>query len=176
MELTAAFESILQAKPFCPPLKSNSDQALYEKLTALGISSAPLINVLEELVINGREHGVKGLQIYCAIEGKHLLFATSDKGPGIHQTVPRNPKLADTINKTPAAIIRLALEEGITGTGVTGRGVGLYLLSEYVRRTGSEAIVCSDGGLVRQQGAKFHEESSSKNWDGCIICLKAQIA
>ena len=87
----------------------------------------------------------------------------------------RYSRLSDTKGKRAAALIRLALEEGITGTGTVGRGVGLFLVSSYVARTSSELLVCSDGGLVVQKGKHFTELSQEPSIQGSLILVRVRI-
>ena len=59
---------------------------------------------------------------------------------------------ADVKGKAAAALVRLACEEGVTGTGVKGRGIGLHLFSDFIRKRNGEGLVFSDGGLFVQVG------------------------
>lgn len=70
------------------------------------------------------------------------------------------------------SILRLSLEEGISGTGQIGRGIGLYYLSRLVQETGGECLIASDRGTVVQSGSQFFEKSLSQDTKGSVVVLK----
>ena len=174
MQLEDIVQSVIDGKSLIAQLPGTTDQALFDFMKDSGFSSRhELMTVFEERLINAREHGGgKSLAVFAQKLMGFLYFVIVDRGPGIHTTLPRNPHLSDTKGKSPMALIRLAMEEGITGTSVVGRGVGLYLLSDYINRNGGEAILISDGGLVVQVRDVSMQEKSSHPWDGTLIAVK----
>jgi len=157
-------------------LPSADDQSLFDLIYQLKIKSQDLLIVLEELVINAKEHGDGLPQFYHGKNEPDFTFLISDRGVGIHERVPVNPRLSDTKGKSSSSIIRLALEEGITGTGTIGRGMGLYYLSRFVRQTQATALIASDRGCVIQQGDVFHEKDLSKDIQSTVIVLVVHAA
>ena len=61
--------SRLAKKSLIPKLTGTSDQDLYHLTTTIGIQDLEITLILEELLINAREHGKKNVQVYG---GKHL--------------------------------------------------------------------------------------------------------
>ena len=153
-------------------IKPLDDQKLFDLARELGIRSQDFIIVLEELLINCQEHGDGIASMQYAVADDLFIFRLSDRGSGIHRSIPRNPRLSDTLGKASSSILRLALEEGITGTGQIGRGMGLSLLSQFVRRSSTEAIIASDHGCVTQQGDRFSECILQKDVLGTVVLLK----
>ncbi|MEK6705268.1 MAG: hypothetical protein AABZ06_05725 [Bdellovibrionota bacterium] len=169
-------ESILQGKPLLPLLKDSSENGIFNALSDLGMADIEIQAVLEELLLNAREHGQnKNIMIYMGCHVGWFFAVIRDQGPGIHMTLPKNPRLADTKGKSAAALIRLAVEEGITGTGTVGRGIGLHILSELVSSRRAESLVISDGGLFVQVGDVFLERYARIPTDGTLVAIKVEI-
>lgn len=168
-------QSILDGRPWVPALTDASDRALSEGLDVLGISRVDVQVLFDELLINGREHGRAGVQVYLGKLLNFLLFAVRDHGIGIHESVPKNPKLADTHAKSASAILRLACEEGITGTGTIGRGIGLHLLAEFCERNDAQSLLVSDGGRVLKVQDVFIEKDHAPAVEGTLICIVARL-
>lgn len=168
--------SILDDKPLIAELPDSTDQALFDAATLSGLSShTDLMVVLEELLLNAREHGKDSPRVYLAVQDGWIYYAVTDLGSGIHQTIPANPKLSDTRGKATTALLRLACEEGITGTGTLGRGVGLYLLAQYCSKQNAEGYLWSNGGVLRIIGSQFQESLSNEPITGTIVCLKNKV-
>jgi len=151
-----------------------SDQSLFELLESLNIKSQELLIVLEELLMNSIEHGGGQMQFHYDLIDDHFYFVLQDKGDGIHKNVPRNPRLSDTAGKSTTSILRLALEEGITGTGTIGRGMGLFYLSKFIHENDAESIVASNGGMIIQQKGQFSEKAVGKDVEGTLILIKVK--
>lgn len=149
-----------------------TDQSLYELVRGLGVKSQELLIVLEELLMNSQEHGGGHPRLFYDVSDDQLCFLLRDDGQGIHQHVPRNPRLSDTKGKATTSILRLALEEGITGTGTIGRGMGLFYLSKFVSEHGAESLVASDQGMILQQGGQFYEKLTSCEIEGTMILVR----
>ncbi len=177
MTLEDIVESIMQSRPLLPRIREASENGIFEGLQDLGINDAEIQSVLEELLLNAREHGQsKAIAIHLASHLGWFYAAIRDEGPGIQATLPKNPRLADTLGKSAAALTRLAAEEGITGTGIPGRGIGLHLLSEFVRTRKAESLILSDGGLFVQVSDIFLERAAKKSIQGTLIAFKVELA
>ena len=166
------FQSALENKLSFDVVTAVTEDKLFDLVTKLGIKSQGLIIVLEELIINSVEHGNGRPDLYFECESGLLTFIMRDRGVGIHEQIPRNPRLSDTKGKSTSSILRLALEEGITGTGVVGRGMGLYYLSKFVVDHDANCLVASNRGYVVQSRDVFHERSTNKDVDGTIVILQ----
>jgi hypothetical protein len=176
MNLEDIAESIIHHKPLLPAIPSASNNGIFNAMRDLSVTDLEIQAVLEELLLNAQEHGQgRGVTIYM---GRHLgwfFVAIRDEGPGIHATLPKNPRLADTQGKSAAALIRLAVEEGISGTGSIGRGIGLCLLSELVHLRRAESLIISDGGLFVQVGDIFLERGARLSIHGALVAFKIEV-
>lgn len=100
------------------------------------------------------------------------MFALEDYGPGIHTTLPANARLSDLKGKKSSSLLRLALEEGITGTAQIGRGLGLFYLSRLVADNHAETLLASNCGLVIQHGDVFYEKDLKNDISRNLIIIK----
>ncbi|MBF0361599.1 MAG: ATP-binding protein [Oligoflexia bacterium] len=176
MNVEDIFYSLLIQKPLITELKNSSDQTIFESLDSLGIASnVNLVTVIEELVYNAREHAKINIKVYISKIFDSLYFAITDNGPGIHNTIPCNKNLSDLKGKSSAAIMRTSCEEGISGTGVVGRGVGLYLLSEQCSLVSGEILIACNGYVLIQRQSIFMQKKLNSEIDGTIICFRFPI-
>lgn len=176
MNIEDIASSITASRPLLDLLHESTDEALYQGLKNLECNDIDLLTVLEELLLNAREHGKPPVRLFLSKRiGGTLYFTIDDQGVGIHETIPHNPNLSDTRNKSPSSIVRLACEEGITGTGQKGRGVGLYLLSSFCRVRNAEMLIRTDAEQVMQVHDVFLEKKLSQSMTGTLICLKVKI-
>lgn len=151
------------------PINASS---IYDVLQSLGVKSQDLEVVLEELLINAQEHGKGPIGFsYGKLMGT-FTFVFYDTGEGIHVTIPKNQRLSDLKGKTSTSILRLALEEGVTGTGVVGRGMGLFYLSKLVSQKNAECLIASDSGVVVQKGNLFFEKTLATDLKRTIVVLQ----
>lgn len=110
--------------------------------------------VFAELALNAVQHpespvGAFGLiQFYETQAGRRFICAVADGGIGIRQHLERNPDLVDKVSYDWDAI-ELALEEGISGTGSKTRGIGLFGVSEEMRKPGRQLIIHSGIGMLQ---------------------------
>lgn len=176
MNLEDIADSITQKRPLIPAVPSPTENGLFEALKDLGIADTEIQVVLEELLLNAKEHGQSlGLSVHLARHLGWLFAVVRDEGPGIHATLPKNPRLADTQGKSAAALVRLSAEEGITGTGTLGRGIRLHLLSELVRSRRAESLILSDGGLFVQVADVFLERAARHPIQGTLAAFKVEV-
>lgn len=172
MFIEDVFHDIYAGKITFDQLINPTEEQVYSLLQTLKIKSKNFMVVIDELLINSQEHGGSPIDFYYGESLDFLFFAIVDKGPGIHITLPRNEKLSDIKNKSSTAIIRLSVEEGITGTSTPGRGMGLSLLSKFVADKNAEALVACNSGLLRQMGSYFIEKKLSYDIVGNCIVIK----
>lgn len=110
--------------------------------------SAELVTCLEELQLNAQEHGSPPTKLWYQVESDILYCAVEDQGIGICKKLLPVINLISKGKISCGAILRLSLEEGITSTGVEGRGQGLHYVSQYIRAVGGELFIASNSGIL----------------------------
>src|ERR671921_771803 len=118
-----------------------------------------ICSVLSEICANAAEHGASSFGAYAAVQayhhivsgprrrGEEVLIAIADGGPGVRETLARNPALAEH-TPTDNDALRHALEMGVSGTGEIGRGGGLALVAGIAARSGGSLSLRSGTGRV----------------------------
>ncbi|MBK7961385.1 MAG: hypothetical protein IPK04_09415 [Bdellovibrionales bacterium] len=165
------FDQIIN-KEVVPILINPTDIDIYELFQTQKIRSQEFLIVLDELLFNSEEHGQRPINLYLKKSFGSLVVAIEDFGQGIHTTLPCNQRLSDIKGKKSSSILRLSLEEGITGTGQVGRGLGLFYLSEFVLEKSAECLVASDSGLVIQSAQIFYERALAADICRNLIVIK----
>lgn len=145
------------------PLSRFSLESEVEELTNLALESlsssrtgsanldAFVAEAFAELAMNAVQHsespidGFGFIQFYETEHGKDFVCAVADGGIGIRAALTRNPALASQVNYDWDAI-ELALRERVSGTGSPTRGIGLYGISEDMRRAERQLIIHSGIG------------------------------
>jgi len=133
-----------------------ANQAL-EALSLAGLGAAnlyPLVTeIFAELALNAVQHsesaiGSFGLiQFYESDRGRRFVCTVADGGIGIRRSLERNPLLRNRVPYDWVAI-ELASRERISRTGDPTRGIGLYGVSEDMRKSGRELIIHSGLGAL----------------------------
>lgn len=131
--------------------------SIIDKLAASGIGAAqlyPLVTeVFAELANNAVQHsgssmGAFGLvQFYGAEAGQRFVCVVADGGIGIRRSLERNPQLRNRVPYDWVAI-ELATRERVSGSGDPTRGIGLYGVSEDMRKAGRQLIIHSGIGAL----------------------------
>lgn len=118
-----------------------------------------ICSVLSEICANAAEHGRSSFGAYAAVQayhhivsgprrrGEEVLIAIADGGPGVRETLARNPALAE-YTTTDNDALRHALEMGVSGTGEIGRGGGLALVAGIAARSSGSLSLRSGSGRV----------------------------
>lgn len=167
------FQAICQDQCALGRMANPTDQDLFDFfVNQWEIKNLNFILVLEELLINAREHGGPPINLYYGQMGEYFLIALEDFGRGIHQTLPCNPRLADLKGKKTSGILRISLEEGITGTGIIGRGMGLFYLMEFISANNGEALLASDAGILIQNSNNFFSKDLAKQINRNLIIFQ----
>lgn len=133
-----------------------ANQAI-EALSASNLGSSnlyPLVSeVFAELALNAIQHsespigGYGFIQFYEFEAGKRFACGIADGGIGIRHSLEKNPDLRNRVPYDWVAI-ELAIRERISGTGDNTRGIGLYGVSEDMRRAGRQLIIHSGIGML----------------------------
>lgn len=140
-----------------------------DRLSTAGVGAANLYSVVAEvfaeLVMNAVQHsqseiGCLGLiQFYQSESGERFVCAVADGGIGIKASLESNPDLRHRATYDWTAI-EMALEEGISGTGSSRRGIGLFGVAEDMAKPGRQLIIHSGIGLLRRTGGGARSEAT----------------
>ncbi|MBL6988223.1 MAG: sensor histidine kinase [Bacteriovoracaceae bacterium] len=172
MEIEDIFNSVIAGAPLIYQLDKADEATLFEKFHKIHQKDTELFLVLTELLINAIEHGNNSnISIFLEKMEDYFYFVIKDDGPGIHQTIPNNKNLLDLKGKSPAVILRLVCEEGITGTGTEGRGMGLYWTSKICSSRGGDLLIATDQGMLRQRRDLFWQKNLEHKINGSVVCL-----
>lgn len=118
-----------------------------------------ICSTLSEVCGNAAEHGRSSFGAYVAVQaydhivsgsrrdGEEVIISIADGGPGIRQTLTRNPAYGDHTG-TDNEAIRHALQMGVTSTAEIGRGGGLTLVAQLSARSGGSLSIRSGSGRV----------------------------
>lgn len=129
-----------------------------------------ICSVLSEICANAAEHGRSSFGAYAAVQayhhivsgsrrrGEEVLIAIADGGPGVRETLSRNPKYAEH-TETDNDALRHALQMGVSGTGELGRGGGLALVAQISGRSGGSLSLRSGKGRV----TAYEDRKNSRN-------------
>ncbi|MDP3062284.1 MAG: hypothetical protein Q8O40_03570 [Chloroflexota bacterium] len=129
-----------------------------DTLGELGLGSAnlhPLVSeAFAELAQNAVQHAESPIGAYGFIQfyefetGRRFVCGVADGGIGIRRSLERNPALKDRVPYDWVAV-ELAVRERVSGTGDPRRGIGLYGVSEDMRRAGRQLIIHSGIGSLQ---------------------------
>ena len=92
-----------------------------------------------------------------------------DAGPGIRETLARNPGLI--VPDTDADAILLATQELVSGTGDPTRGIGLWMTVTEMRKPGRKLWLHSGTGLLTMYGANGPETREIEHRQGVMVRL-----
>ena len=115
-----------------------------------------LVEISYELVNNAAEHGASpaGADIHVRYmphrRANAFDIVVADQGPGIRATLSANLNL--TKPKTDAEAIGLAIQELVSGTGASTRGIGLWMTITEMRKPGRKLWIHSGSGLLTMYG------------------------
>lgn len=163
-------------------------QRIAEILETMGYRLRERVDIcstLSEVCANAAEHGLAdglidgdasapGFGAYAAVQaynhvvsggsrgdrrgGEEVLVAIADGGPGIRDTLARNPANADFV-ATDNDALRHALQMGVSSSGEVGRGGGLTLVAQIAARAGGSLSLRSGSGRV----TAYRDRTNSRN-------------
>ncbi|MGH2706236.1 MAG: hypothetical protein ACRDJ4_14470 [Actinomycetota bacterium] len=113
--------------------------------------------IFSEIALNAAEHAESGIgalgfiQFYEFQEGHRFICAVADGGIGIKRSLEKNPVYANSFFYDHDAIER-AIEERVSGTGLSTRGIGLHGVSEDMKLPGRNLIIHSGKGSLKIEG------------------------
>jgi anti-sigma regulatory factor (Ser/Thr protein kinase)/anti-anti-sigma regulatory factor len=101
---------------------------------------------------------------------KRTELVIADTGRGIREALEASPDYKGQVDNDCSAI-RLALEKNVTNTGDPFRGIGLWVVSEVIRRNEGELLVLSNEGGVRI-GPEYDKNVMDHFWPGTLVVLE----
>ena len=118
----------------------------FDRLQSANLGAANLTSVVtelfSELALNAAQHSESEIGGFGCIQfseyekGPRFACTVADGGIGVFKTLCRNETLRKRVSYDWDAL-ELAVRERVSGTGDPHRGIGLYGVSEDVRRPGS---------------------------------------
>ena len=134
-------------------------------------------STLSEVMANAAEHGAassSSFGAYAAVQayqhivsgrhgradrrGEEVIVAIADGGPGVRETLSRNPEYADH-TATDSDALRHALKMGVSTTGELGRGGGLTLVAQISARSGGSLSLRSGTSRVTAYQSRTNSRS-----------------
>jgi anti-sigma regulatory factor (Ser/Thr protein kinase) len=127
--------------------------------TALVSAGAPrpfaygLAGALDEMASNAVEHAGAPVPPVAAYEVRRdgWSFGVTDLGVGLLRTLGRNPKLSADLGDDVAAL-KSAVRDGVSCTGVPGRGTGFGNMFRALADRGCSIRLRTSGATARWQG------------------------
>ena len=129
----------------------------FDKLRSANLGAANLTSVVtelfSELALNATQHsdsqvGALGCIQFVEYEkGSRFACTVADGGIGVRASLCRNEALRSRVTYDWDAL-ELAVRERVSGTGDPHRGIGLYGVSEDIRRPGSSLLLHSGLGSL----------------------------
>jgi len=129
----------------------------FARLQSANLGAANLTSVVtelfSELALNAAQHsesqvGAFGcVQFYEFESGSRFTCTVADGGIGVFESLRRNEALRSRVSYDWDAL-ELAVRERVSGTGDPHRGIGLYGVSEDVRRPGRSLLLHSGLGSL----------------------------
>ncbi len=135
----------------------------------------PLVTeVFAELATNAVQHsdspigGLGLIQFYQFQHGERFIITVADGGIGIRSSLERNAQLRDEIAYDWDAI-ELALREGVSGTGLSTRGIGLFGVGEDMQEPGRQLIIHSGQGMLNLSAGVESQAQRTIAFPGTLV-------
>ncbi len=138
----------------------------FTRLQASGRGAANLtavvVELFSELVLNAAQHSQSSIGALACVQffefenGSRFTCSVADGGIGVYESLRRNPSLRSRVAYDWDAL-ELSVRERVSGTADPHRGIGLYGVSEDVRRPGGSLLLHSGLGVL-----EINEERESK--------------
>ena len=129
----------------------------FDKLQSAHLGAANLTQVVTELfgelATNAAEHSESQIGAFGCVQfresekGSRFICTVADGGIGVFESLCRNEALKSRVSYDWDAL-ELAVRERVSGTGDPHRGIGLYGVSEDVRRPGGSLLLHSGIGSL----------------------------
>lgn len=129
----------------------------FDRLQSANLGAANLTSVVtelfSELALNAAQHGESQVGAFGCVQffeyekGSRFACTVADGGIGVFKSLYRNEALQSRVSYDWDAL-ELAVRERVSGTGDPHRGIGLYGVSEDVRRPGGSLLLHSGLGSL----------------------------
>jgi hypothetical protein len=136
---------------------SRVTNAAFDKLQSARLGAVNLTQVVtelfSELALNAAQHSESQIGAFGCVQfsdldkGSRFACTVADGGIGVSASLRKNPALRSRVSYDWDAL-ELAVRERVSGTGDPHRGIGLYGVSEDVRRPGSSLLLHSGLGSL----------------------------
>ena len=136
---------------------SNVTNTAFERLQDANVGAANLTSAVtelfSELALNAAQHSESPVGAFGCVQffefksGARFSCAVADGGIGVFASLCRNETLRSRVSYDWDAL-ELAIRERISGTGDPNRGIGLYGVSDEVRRPKSSLLLHSGLGSL----------------------------
>ncbi len=136
---------------------SDVTNAAFARLQSADLGAVNLTSVVtelfSELALNAVQHSESKVGAFGCVQfieyksGPRFTCTVADGGIGVYASLRRNEALRSRVNYDWDAL-ELAVRERVSGTGDPHRGIGLYGVSEDVRRPGSSLLLHSGLGSL----------------------------
>ena len=166
-----AFHGMREAQDLTDTLEEN---LATQNLGAVNVRTA-LVELFSELVNNAAEHGLTEAGAHAHVRfmphrrGHAFDVVIVDEGPGIRETLARNPRL--DVPEADAEAIRLATQELVSGTGKPVRGIGLWMTVTEMRKQGRKLWLHSGTGILTMYGDGEPELREIEHRQGVLVRL-----
>lgn len=131
-----------------------------------------------EIINNIIDHSHTQAHAICSLQGykdSRCQVAIADGGIGFLQAMQvKYPNL-----KNEAEALELAIQYEVTGSGITmygsttkNIGVGLYFVTEIIKRTGNTLKIISNDAILTIQNGQTSISNNSSNWKGSLVCFE----
>ena len=127
-------------------------------------------NAAEHGVSRQEENAIAHVRFMPHRRGAALdVVVVADQGPGIRETLARNPRL--DVPEADAEAIRLATQELVSGTGNPVRGIGLWMTVTEMRKQGRKLWLHSGTGILTMYGDGEPELREIEHRQGVLVRL-----
>ena len=136
---------------------SDVTNTAFERLASADIGAVNLTSVItelfSELALNAAQHSESEIGAFGCVQffefrgGSRFICTVADGGIGVFASLCRNEALRSRVSYDWDAL-ELAVRERVSGTGDPHRGIGLYGVSEDVRRPDHSLLLHSGSGSL----------------------------
>lgn len=149
---------ILEVSRFATTAEASTiTNAAFERLQSSEVGYANLTGAVtelfSELALNAAQHSESPVGAFCCVQfseyerGARFNCAVADGGIGVRESLTRNPAHRQRVSYDWDAL-EYAVRERVSGTGDPQRGIGLYGVSEDVRRPNCSLLLHSGIGSL----------------------------
>ncbi len=138
--------------------------------------TAAVTELFSELALNAAQHSESTIGALACVQffefetGSRFICTVADGGIGVYASLRRNPALRPRVAYDWDAL-ELAVRERVSGTDDPHRGIGLYGVSEDVRRPGGSLLLHSGLGLLQITEERESHATRTRLFPGTLASL-----